>query len=146
MAKTLQLTGMDTGSTPPGQFNIVQPTDAIQIPNALIGVGSTPSLALGSAAGSGATFSIVGSNTAGKITLNAGTGILTSGTVMTMTFANSFAYPSGCAVIFSPGNSNFAAVISTISSTTGTTTVVVSVTAGLSISTTYIGFYTIIGW
>lgn len=112
----------------------------------VVGNSATPSLVLGGAAGTSPSASIVGTNMSGKVTLNTGTGILGSGTVMTMTFANGFAYPNGCVVSFAAGNSNFAAVVSTIYLNTTTTTVTVLVAAGLTLSTTYIGFYTITGY
>lgn len=143
MASNIAAVGMDTTS---GQFKIPAPTDVLVIPTALSGTGGTPTIVLGAAAGTGPSFSIVGSNTAGKVTLNVGTGILTSGTVMTMTFADSLSYPNGCSITFTAGNSNFATVLTTISASTTVTTAILSVAVGLSISTTYIGFYQIIGW
>lgn len=112
----------------------------------LTGTSGTPTIVLDANAGSGATYSIVGTNLAGKITLNTGTGVLNAGTILTMTFANSLSYATGSTVTFSPANTNFAVVLNTIYATTTQTTVVVAVTAGLSLSTTYIGFYHILGY
>lgn len=112
----------------------------------LTGTSGTPTVVLDANAGSGATYSIVGTNLAGKITLNTGTGVLSAGTVLTMTFANSLSYATGATVTFSPANTNFAVVLNTLYATTTQTTAVIAVTAGLSISTTYIGFYHILGY
>lgn len=142
MSNLINAVGMDTTT---GQFNIADPDDTAQVPS-LVSNSPVPTLVVGTAAGTGAIASIIGTNLAGKVTLNAGTIGLTSGTVLTMTFANSFAYPTGCAVTFAAGNAAFAAVVSTIYATTNTTTVVLSVTAGLTLSTTYIGYYQVIGW
>lgn len=133
---------MDTTT---GQFNIADPDDTVQIPS-LVANSPVPTIVLGAAAGTGASYSITGTNLAGKITLTAGTIGLASGTVITMTFANSFAYPTGCAVTFTAGNAAFAGVITLISATTNTTTVTLAVAAALTLSTVYIGFYQIIGW
>jgi hypothetical protein len=112
----------------------------------VIGAGSTPTLSMGAAAGTGATSSIVGTNMSGKITLNVGTGILSAGTVMTMTFAGGLTYPSGAVVTFSAGNDNFAAIAALVYATTSTTTVTLACRAALTISTTYIGYYTVTGY
>lgn len=112
----------------------------------VIGTGSAPSISLGGAAGSGASSSIVGTNMSGKITLNVGTGILSSGTVMTMTFANSWAFPNGSVVVFSPGNNNFAAIQTILYASSTATTVTLSCTTALTISTTYIGYYLVTGY
>ena len=113
---------------------------------AVIGSGVAPSLSLGAAAGTGASSSIVGTNMSGKITLNVGTGILSGGTVLTMTFAGSFAYPTGSVINFTAGNDNFSLISNLLYATTSTTGVVLACRTALTISTTYIGFYTIIGY
>jgi len=112
----------------------------------VIGLGGTPSLSLGAAAGSGATSSIVGTNMSGKITLNVGTGVLSAGTIMTMTFANNFSYPNGCFITFGAGNAAFAVIKTILYATTTTTTVALLCTAALTISTTYIGYYAVTGY
>jgi hypothetical protein len=113
---------------------------------AVMGTGPAPAVVLGSAAGSGATFSIVGNNVAGKITLNSGTSLLASGIVMTLTLANSLSFPNGSVVTYSAGNSAFAGVLTNISGTTTQTTIVLSVAIALSISTTYVGYYSVTGY
>lgn len=114
--------------------------------SSVVGVGAAPTIALGAAAGSGATYSIAGDNMIGKITLNVGTGILSSGTVMTMTFANSLSYPTGSSVLFSPANSNFATLQTLLYCTTSQTTVTLQCTTALTVSTTYIGYYLVVGY
>lgn len=113
----------------------------------ILSTGSSPGIASGAALGTGAgTPTVVGTNTAGKITFTTATLSVVAGTVFTMTFANSLAYPSGCSINFSAANSNFAGVLATLSCTTTTTTVVLSVSVGLGLATTYIGYYQIIGF
>ena len=135
--------GMDSTT---GLFKIPAVGDITQIPSGMVGSGSTPSLVVGAAAGTGATVSIVGTNISGRITFVSGTSLLTSGTVLTMTYANSFAYPNGCVLTFSAGNASFASVLQYLSAVTSTTGVVLSTALGLSISTTYIGYYQVTGW
>lgn len=113
---------------------------------AVVGSSASPSISLGSATGSGATSSIVGTNMSGKITLNVGTGVLSAGTIMTMTFANSFSYPNGCFVNFDAANAAFAAIKTILYVTTTTTAVTLLCTAALTISTTYIGYYLTTGY
>lgn len=108
--------------------------------------GSAPSISLGAASGSGASSSTVGNNVSGKITLNVGTGILSAGTVMTMTFANGRTYPNGCFITFSAGNDNFSLIHNLLYATTSTTGVTLSCRLALTVSTTYIGYYTIVGY
>ena len=59
----------------------------------LIGNSTTPTLTLGgsSIVGTGATSSIIGNDMAGEITLTTGTGISTTGTVLTLTFSSAYA-------------------------------------------------------
>lgn len=141
---TLNSIGMDTTT---GQFKIALPADLLTVPTSIIGLGGTPTIVLGSGAtGSGATYSITGTNIAGSITINSGTGILATGIVFTMTFADSLTYPHGCFVTFSAGNAAFAALAVALYVTTTTTTAVVSTAVAISISTTYIGSYHITGY
>lgn len=135
-----------TGMLPNGQFDIIGPNDGLKT-GYLVGTSGTPSVVLGSAAGTGATFSILGNNLAGQITLTTGISLLGSGTVMTMTLANSFSFPAGMAINFTAGNSNFASLLSVLSVSTTTNAGTLSIaTSALSLSTTYIGYYSIMGW
>jgi hypothetical protein len=113
---------------------------------AVMGTGNAPSIVLGSAAGSGASVSIVGNNVAGKITLTSGASLLVSGTVMTLTLANGLSFPNGSVVTYSAGNSAFASVLGLISGSTTATTIALSVSAALTLSTVYIGYYSITGY
>lgn len=132
-------TGMDTN----GQFRIAASNDII---NGVPVIGGVPTLTMGSAAGTGASASIVGSNKSGKITMTTGVSLLSTGTVMTMTFANGFAYPNGCAIFFSSADVNFANVLTKIFATTTTTTASLTTSLSLSVGTTYVGYYRIEGW
>lgn len=138
----LNFVGMDSTT---GQFKIGNPGD-MNTMGAIVGNSSAPAVALGAAAGSGSTVSIVGTNISGKITvvtsLTVGSGI-----VLTMTLANGLTFPANCVVTFSPGNSSFAAIgASLYMSSTSSTQAVLSVAVGLGISTTYIGYYSVSGW
>lgn len=115
--------------------------------SALTTTGAAPTITLASGAGLGATASAIGNNVSGKITLNTGASLLATGKVMTLTFANSFAYPNGCFINFTPADANFAPFMTklyAVCSTTGCELYVI--TTALSIATTYTGFYTITGY
>lgn len=134
--------GMDTTT---GQNKIGNPGDMYTL-GAIVGNSSAPAVALGSAAGTGSTVSIVGTNVSGKITLTTSLTV-SSGIVLTMTLANGLTFPGGCVITFSAGNSSFAAIAASLYvSSTSTTQAVLSVAVGLGISTTYIGYYMCSGW
>lgn len=126
------------------QVNSNSMLNNLTLKGALSGNSTTPTIVLGSAAGTGATSSIVGTNLSGQITLTTGTGV-GIGTVITLTLAGAYAFPTNTFVNFTAGNNNFAGVMNTIYCTTTTTTVTLSVTAALALSTTYVGFYSITG-
>lgn len=107
---------------------------------------STPGVAIGSAAGSGATVSVVGGNLAGVITFNSGTGILGSGALFTLTFANSFAFPTNCAISLEPNNSAAAGANGNVYITTTTTSFTVNVILGVNTSTAFKFMYIVVGW
>lgn len=109
--------------------------------------GNTPTITVQSAAGSGASASIVGNNVAGKITLTTGLSLLNTGKVLALTFADGMTFPNGCFITFTPADVNFSGVYTKLYAQTSTTGVdlFVGVTA-LSVSTTYIGYYHIIGY
>lgn len=128
-----------------GHFKISQIADTFAMPN-IVGTSGTPALVIGSAAGSGSTASIVGNNLGGIITLNTGISLLSTGTVLTITYANSLTFPNGSVITFAAGNSKFASIVTSIYVTTTTTTAILSVALALSVSTTYIGHYKISGY
>lgn len=135
--------GMDTTS---GQLKITSAADTSSIPS-IIGSSGTPIVVAGAALGTGASNpTIVGNNIAGKITFATATLSVVSGIAFTMTFANSLSYPTGCFVTLTAGNSNCAGVIATLSCTTTQTTAVLNVAVGLGVTTTYIGYYQIVGY
>jgi len=137
-------TGMDSTT---GQFKISGLNDILKTP-AQINNSGTPTLTMQSALGtSGNTATIVGTNTAGVITLKTGLLSLGIGKILTFTFADGFAWPNACVVVFSPSDANFATAYTKIYSPIGTSTSVdVFVSAALSIATTYTGSYKIEGW
>lgn len=111
-----------------------------------IGMGGTPTLTLTSLAGTGATASISGTNVSGVITLNSGILGIGIGKILTLNFADGFAYPNGAACVFSPANANFANVYGKLFATGLTTGVELNVSLALAISSTYVGTYTVSGW
>lgn len=68
----------------------------------LKGLGGAPSIAAGSGAGTGGSASIVGNDTAGEVTVVAGTLPSGSATIATVTFGSN--YGSSPFVVFSPSN------------------------------------------
>ncbi|PTG25079.1 hypothetical protein BU638_11410, partial [Staphylococcus chromogenes] len=66
----------------------------------------TPTFAIGSGWGSGATSSIAGDDIAGKIIVTSGTGTITATTLGTVTFATAFPTGATYAVFFSNANDN----------------------------------------
>lgn len=135
--------GLDVANN---QFRVPTPADSVKIPG-IIGLTGTPAMTAQSAAGSGATVSITGSNISGKFILTTGISLLASGKILSMTFANSFTYPGGCVVNFSAGDSNFANVITKIYAATTTSGVDVYISGlNLILNTIYTGYYTVIGW
>lgn len=66
------------------------------------GSGSTPAIAAGSKLGSGGSVAIVGTDTAGEITISTGSGQLTNGSFADITFAT--AYATAPYVILYPAN------------------------------------------
>lgn len=115
----------------------------------LLGNGGVPTIVLGGAGviGTGATSSIVGSEVAGRFTLNTGTGLLlVAGIAATFTLTS--AMPSGTfAISFTPASTNAVGksiFVTSISSTQFTLNI-----TGLSllaISATYVWNYTIEGY
>lgn len=129
--------------------NVIGQKD-IDVFNGLPVIGASPtapSIAIGGAAGSGATVSVVGSNLGGTITYNSGTGILGSGVIHTLTLANSFTFPTNSTVVLTPSNSA-AALLGTVGyiSASSATAFSTSVTSGTAISTTFKWNYIVVGW
>ena len=140
--------GMDSN----GQAHIAGAADTIKVTlGSLQTAGNTPTIVVQSAAGTGATATITGTNLAGTITINTGLSLLAIGAVLTFTFADSFTFPNGCSITFSSGNANFAGQLTKIYSTPNITGSVcngatVYVTTALSVSSAYTGTYHIVGW
>lgn len=143
MANRMNAIGMDTTT---GMFNIADPDDTFMAPS-LGGNSGTPAAVAGAALGTGAgNPTVTGTNLAGTITFTTASLAVVAGVVFTMTFANSLTFPNGCTVTLAAGNTNCATVITTLYCTTTTTTVVLNVSAGLGIATTYTGFYQVVGY
>lgn len=114
----------------------------------ILGGSGTPAIAGGTGAGTSPTVNVVGSNSAGQVTVTTGTTPTASGPVITITFANSFAYPAAPYPILEPGNAAAAALTGTsavfVTSTT-TTFVINAGTAALAAATQYIWYYNVQG-
>ena len=103
----------------------------------------------GFGAGTGATFSLTGSNIAGKITVITGSTATTGATVAKITYSGNFGYPNGSAPIIGPGNTSSALLSgTTLPFTVGATSSfsIVSGSTALSARTTYVWYYNAIGW
>jgi hypothetical protein len=110
------------------------------------GSSTTPGIAAGAGAGTGPTIALVGTDTAGKITLTSGTLPAISAVILTVTFAS--AYGTTPYVVFSPGNGAAASLsaLSAIYVTATTTTFVFnSDTTAITAATQYIWTYHVIG-
>jgi hypothetical protein len=111
------------------------------------GMGATPTFAAGSAANcsGAASVSIVGTDTAGEITLTTGSGSCSAGTVLTITLANAFYSGTTPFVTLMAGNAATASNNGTvyIDRTLGTaaTWVIAVGSPGLTASTTYKAIY-----
>lgn len=105
---------------------------------------SSPTIAVNANAGTGATASVAAgsTDTAGSFTLNAGTGVLSSGAQATVTFNKSYGSATGARVMLMPTNA--AAGILTYVTKTATTFTLNFVAGGI-ISTTYTFDYHVIG-
>lgn len=109
-----------------------------------IGTGGTPTWAVGAGAGTGGTASVVGTDSRGQITVNAGTLPTGAGAViLTVTFASAF--PATPHPVFSSANASTAllsgATMVFMDGGSTTTMVITAGTTGLGASTTYIWNY-----
>lgn len=119
-------------------------SDEAVIGGKLTGLSVVPTVAVGAGAGSGATASVVGSNTAGVITLHTGSGT-TLGALVTLTF--SLAYTGNAVGTAIYGNSGGPLYPTLYTTTTSTTLEIGTTVAGaLSTSGTYLLNYQVIGY
>ncbi len=94
--------------------------------------------------GTGATRSVVGSETGGSITLNTGTGVSAAGTLLTVSFAT--AMPStSYAVVLTAGSQNAAGIGGMYILITNATTFTIRSTTILTSSTTYVWNFIVVG-
>jgi len=109
------------------------------------GSGTAPTVAVGTAAGTGGTASVTGNDVAGQITVNVGTAPAGSAIVATITFH--VAKGAAPIVTLTPANTNAASTGNrTVYVTSTTTTFVLNVTVTtLTASTTYIFNYHVFG-
>ena len=108
----------------------------------------TPTFTIGSGWGTGATSSIAGTDLAGKITVNSGTGTLTCTTMGTVTFNTAFPTGAKYAVHYQVGSDSCrgANLNLAITASAGVASYVIdinsgSITSRLNPSTTYVIFY-----
>jgi hypothetical protein len=124
----ITFTGANSGTVQSGVVQVQQ----------VMGSGSTPSMSMGSAAGTGGSHSLSGTTLSGVLTVTTGTAPAASSTLATMGWTlPSSTPPQGCTLM--PRNANAAAVSGTIYTgvpTTGGWTVNVGGTA-LAASTAY---------
>lgn len=119
-------------------------SDEAVIGGKLTGLSVVPTVAVGAGAGSGATASIVGSNTAGVVTVHTGTGT-TLGPLATITFSLSYTGPAVGIVQY--GNTGGPLYPPIYTTTTSTTLEFGSTAAGsLTTSGTYLFNYVVIGY
>lgn len=107
---------------------------------------TTPTVAVGAAAGSGATVSVVGSNIGGIVTFNSGTGLLGGGALFTLTYAGGFTYPAGSVASVDANNSAAASAGGNVYITTTTTSFTLNVVLGVNVSTAFKFMYICAGW
>lgn len=109
---------------------------------------NNPGIAAGTGSGTSPTISVAGSNNGGIITLTTGTSPAgSSATIATITFSQPF--PTGIAILLTPGSLNAAQLSGTNSVwTTGTINnfTIKSGTAALAGATQYIWNYSVAGW
>jgi hypothetical protein len=111
----------------------------------LASTGSVPTVSTASGAGSSAMASIVGTDTAGEITLTTGTAPAASATIVTATFAS--AYGSAPTVIIVPANANASDLTDSSFAKEHSTTTTFKLTSGttqLSASKTYKWDYVVV--
>lgn len=130
LVPVFQISGTDGSVTVPNKFVV----------NNIVNTSSTPTVVLGAGAGTGATYSISGTNNGFNISITVGTVPSASGTVATITY-NGITYPNGSIPVFSPvtGNAQLlsGATMVGMSGTTTTTTITAGTTA-LTATLTYI--------
>ena len=109
----------------------------------IIGGGSTPGIAAGTAACTSPTVSVAGTDTSGLITVTTGSGCAASGKLATLTFATAFG--SAPRVTLTPGGANAAGLVTYVDSATISTTAFdLDTTATPGSTTTYKWYYQVI--
>jgi hypothetical protein len=93
---------------------------------------STPTISAGAGAGTSPTISIAGTNQSFTVQLTVGTLPTAAATIWTVTFSNSFAFPTAARATFSPANSAAAGLSATsmVFVSPGNTTATILMTAG----------------
>lgn len=115
-------------------------------PNRVAGAGNAPTIAAGTGAGTSPTVSIVGTDTAGRITITTGTTPTANATIATITFAGG-AYGTAPYVSLTPSNQPAAALSGAnmpFPTSSTTTFVLTAGTTALTAATTYTFNYLIV--
>lgn len=121
-----------------GQYFQEGNRDAMGLPN-------TPTIAAGAAAGSSPTVAVVGSGTAGKITLTTGTTATTTGVLCTVTLP--VTYPTGTFVTITAGDADAAVHVARWFATSTASTIVLNASGtALSDATAYVFYYKVEGY
>ena len=114
----------------------------------ILGGSGAPAVAAGAGAGTTPTVSILGNNSAGQVSVTTGTSPTASAAVVTVTFANSFAYGAAPYPMLTPANAAAAGLSGTsqVFVTATTTTFVINVgSAALAAATQYLWNYSVQG-
>lgn len=90
-------------------------------------ISSTPSISAGAAAGSSPpVISTSGTNKGGYIVIMAGTGIIPSGTIATITFSSGFSFPNSSVVVLFSKNDDTTTIINNIKAVGSSTGFIIS--------------------
>lgn len=114
----------------------------------LLGGSGAPALAAGAGAGTTPTTSVIGNNTSGQISVTPGTSPAASAGVVTLTFANAYAYPTAPFVQLCAANAAAAALTAgaQVYVTATTTTFVLNAgSTALTAATAYLWNYLVMG-
>jgi hypothetical protein len=138
--------GPASGAAAAPTFRALVGTD---LPSHLIGTGGTPSVVIGTGAGTGGSAALLRAHdSSGIITVNTGTAPQPNATIATVTFAS--AYGAAPNVALTPFNANAANLGATAGkqvypTTLATTLVLNSNATALSVATTYQWYYVVVG-
>lgn len=114
----------------------------------IIGSGNAPTVTLGPVAGTGATYTIVGNNITGRVTVTTGSGLSlnATGVLVTLTLADGVTYPNFAQLQIEPLNAGMAGMLMSRYTTTTNNSVSVNINnLTLNAATPYAFSYLITG-